>query len=398
MPEIDHKEFGKQLDLFHLEGTNPGVIFWHPKGTLLYHTIVDDLRGELKKQGYQELKTPNILGLETFKKSGHFDNYQDKMYFAGNKALIEKKEPKWVVTPMNCPGTLAIYKSTMRSYKNLPLKFSEIGSVYRYEQPGEINGLFRCREFTIDDAHIFALPEQVSEEVGMLIEFIIEYYKKFEFKIDHIELSTRPKKSIGTDSEWQETEKALKKALAEGKIKYKLNPGEGAFYGPKIDFHIKDNHGRTWQLGTIQVDMSMPERLGCFYIDDTGEKKYPVMIHRAILGSVERFIAILLEHFEGALPNWLAPVQAVLIPVSEKHNEFVEKVANDLKEIMPDIRIQIDKRDESVAKKIHDAEIQKIPYQLVIGEHEIKSDQIPVRKLGNKEIQNMTIKEFVKSI
>lgn len=394
MPKVDHREIGKNLDLFHFEGANPGVVFWHPKGAQLYHTIIDDLRGELKKQDYQELKTPNILGLETFKKSGHYDNYQDKMYFAGNKAQIEKKEPKWVMTPMNCPGQLEVYKAKMHSYKELPFKFSEMGSVYRYEQQGEINGLFRCREFTIDDAHIFALPDQVSKEVGKLIEFIIEYYKKFGFAIDHIELSTRPKKSIGTDEQWQQAEKFLDEALKFKKIDFKLNPGEGAFYGPKIDFHIKDNHRRTWQLGTIQVDLSMPERLECFYIDDKGEKKYPVMIHRAILGSIERFIGILLEHFSGALPVWLAPVQAIILPVSEKHLDYAKKVAQE----MDEVRLEIDSRNESVNKKIRDAELQKITYIVVVGDKEEKADKITVRTRGTKDLKTEKISELIRNI
>ncbi|MBM2821134.1 MAG: thrS, partial [Candidatus Berkelbacteria bacterium] len=343
-PQQDHKEIGKNLDLFHLEGENPGVIFWHPKGATLYNLIADDLKKELTKQGYQFLKTPNVLAIETFKKSGHYDNYQDKMYFAGNKSQIEKKEPKWVVTPMNCPGTLEVYKSKMHSYKELPIKFAEMGSVYRYEQPGEVNGLFRAREFTVDDAHIFALIEQVSDEVSLLIDFIIKYYKKYDFEIDHIELSTRPEKSIGTDEDWKITENALENALEKSKIKYKLNPGDGAFYGPKVDFHIKDNHGRTWQLGTIQVDMSMPERLGCFYIDEKGGKKYPVMIHRAILGSLERFIGILLEHFSGALPVWLAQTQVIILPITDKHIDYACGVSQELKET----RVEVDKRSESV--------------------------------------------------
>jgi threonyl-tRNA synthetase len=395
MPEIDHKEIGKKLDLFHLEGANPGMVFWHPKGALVYHIIVDDLRTELAKQGYQELKTPNVLGLETFKKSGHFDNYQDKMYFAGNKNQIEKKEPRWVMTPMNCPGQLEIYKTKMHSYKELPLKFSEMGSVYRYEQPGEINGLFRCREFTIDDAHIFALPEQVTNEVAELIDFITRYYQKFEFAIDHIEFSTRPKKSIGTPEQWSQAEEALKKALKKAKIDYKLNPGEGAFYGPKIDFHIKDKHGRTWQLGTIQVDMSMPERLGCFYIDDAGEKKYPVMIHRAILGSIERFIGILLEHFEGALPLWLSPTQAVIASISDKVADYAQEVYDKIKR--EDIRCQIDDRSESISKKIRDAEIQKIPYILVIGEKEKEAEKVAVRDRKGDQGQK-DLNQFIKDI
>jgi len=377
------------LDLFHLEGENPGVVFWHSKGATLFNLIVEDLNKELLKQGYQLLKTPNILALETFKKSGHYDNYQEKMFFTGNKAQMEKKELRWVMTPMNCPGQLEVYKSNMHSYKKLPIKYAEMGSVYRYEQPGEVNGLFRAREFMIDDAHIFALPEQVTDEVIKLIEFIISFYKKYDFEIDHIELSTRPKKSIGTDEQWTETERSLKEALEKSKTKYKLNPGDGAFYGPKVDFHIKDNHGRTWQLGTIQVDMSMPERLGCFYVDEKGDKKYPVMIHRAILGSIERFIGILLEHHCGAMPVWLAPIQAIILPVSEKHLDYAQKIAEELK----GFRIEIDERNESVGKKIRDAEIQKVPYIIVVGDKEVESGKIALRKRSEGDLGQKSIDE-----
>lgn len=394
MENKDHKEIGRELDLFHLEGDNPGVIFWHPKGTTLYDIIVNDLKSNLLKNGYQFVKTPNILSLEIFKKSGHYNNYQDKMYFAGNKKQIEEKSPRWVMTPMNCPGTLSVYKSNMHSYKELPLKYAEMGSVYRYEQPGEINGLFRAREFTVDDAHIFALMNQAVDEVAKLINFIIKYYKKFDFEIDHIELSTRPEKSIGTDEEWQQTENVLKDSLKKENIKYKLNPGEGAFYGPKIDFHIKDSLGRTWQNGTIQVDMSMPKCLDCFYIDEKGDKKYPIMIHRAILGSPERFIGILLEHFKGAMPVWLSPIQTIILPVSEKHLDYAQKISKELSD--ENIRIEIDERNESVGKKIRDAEIQKIPYIIVVGDKEEKEQNITVRAHGSKDLKTQPIKEFLK--
>lgn len=388
---IDHKEVGKVLDLFHLEGENPGVVFWHPKGAMLYNLIVEDLKSELVKQGYKLVKTPNILSLETFKQSGHYDNYQDKMFFTGNKAQIEKNEPRWVMTPMNCPGTLSVYKDNVHSYKELPIKLAEMGSVYRYEQQGEVNGLFRAREFMVDDAHIFALPEQVTDEVIKLIEFIILLYKKYDFEVDHIELSTRPEKSIGTDEQWEQTEGALKAALEKSKTEYKLNPGDGAFYGPKIDFHIKDNYNRTWQLGTVQVDMSMPERLGCFYVDEEGAKKYPVMIHRAILGSIERFVGILLEHHSGDLPVWLAPTQVTILPVSEKHIDYAKKVAEEL----GDIRTEIDSRNESVGKKIRDGELQKVPYIIVVGDREEKDGTISVRQRGLKEVVAQEVGDFI---
>lgn len=392
----DHKELGRILDLFHLEGKNPGVVFWHPKGTILYHLVVDHLRAKLKEQGYLEIKTPNILTSETFKKSGHYDNYRDKLFFAGNFVQIEQESPKWIITPMNCPGTLAVFNSTMRSYRDLPLKYSEMGQVYRYEQPGEVNGLLRVREFTVDDAHIFCLQKQAAEEIDKLVKFIPEFYKEYDFTNYHIDLSTRPKKSIGTDEQWQMMEGALKDILKKEKITYKENPGEGVFYGPKIDFHIEDFHGRSWQMGTIQFDLNIPERLDCFYIDEDGKKKHPVMVHRAIFGSIERFIAVLLEHTGGALPVWLAPTQAIILPVSEKHLDYAKKVAEEIKK--SDIRIEIDLRNESVGKKIRDAEIQKIPYIIVVGDKEEKGKNITVRKRGSKDLKILTIDEISKEI
>lgn len=390
----DHKEVGKQLDLFHLEGDNPGVIFWHAKGAALYNIIANDLINELTKRDYKLLKTPNILEIETFKKSGHYDNYQDKMFFTGNKSQIDNKKPRWVITPMNCPGTLSVYKANLHSYKELPIKYAEMGSVYRYEQQGEVNGLFRAREFTVDDAHIFALPSQVCDEVIELIKFVKEYYGKYKFSIDHVELSTRPEKSIGSDEDWKITEKALTDALDKSKTKYKVNPGDGAFYGPKIDFHIKDSLDRTWQMGTIQVDMSMPERLGCFYIDDKGNKKYPVMIHRAILGSIERFIGILLEQDNGALPVWLSPVQAIILPISEKHIDYAKLTAVEL--LNKNLRCEVDYRNESVGKKIREAELQKIPYIIVVGDKEEKEKNITIRSRNDKKLVVITISDFIK--
>ncbi len=395
MVKVGHKEIGKNLDLFHMDNGSPGVIFWHPKGTALYHQIINDLRDELANQGYQELKTPNVMGLDSFKKSGHFDNYQERLFFSGNKDQIDKKNPRWVATPMNCPGTISIYKSDMRSYKDLPLKFSEMGSVYRYEQPGEINGLFRTREFIVDDNHIFALPAQVVAEVSESIKFIIKYYKKYGFTIDHIELSTRPEKSIGTDKEWEQTEGFLKEALKKEKVDYKLNEGEGAFYGPKIDFHIKDSHNRSWQLGTVQVDMSTAKRLGVFYIDKAGKKQDPVMIHRAIIGSPERFLGIILEHFAEGLPVWLSPVQVVVASISDKVADYAKEVYDKLKD--KGVCCEIDDRDESISKKVRDAELKKVPYILVVGEKEKKAKKVAVRdQSGDKGQQDLD--KFIKGI
>ena len=393
MAEADHKEIGRQLGLFSFSRNVPGTCYWWPKGNTLFNLIVEDLKVRLKDQGYQDIGTPAIISLETLKKSGHYDHYREKLFFVGNEKEIEEKKVNWCLKPMNCPGSIMIFNEDMRSYKDLPLKFSEVGTVYRYEQPGEINGLFRARALTIDDAHIYCTEDQIEPEIIKLIDFINETYKRYGFEDISVELSTRPEKSIGTDEQWQKAENGLTKALEDAKIKYKENKGEGAFYGPKIDFHIKDSLNRSWQLGTIQLDFAMTERLDANYIDKEGNKKHPVMIHRAILGSVERFMAVLLEHTAGALPVWLAPVQAIILTVSDKHLEYAKKVAKE----MGNARIEIDSRNESINKKIRDAELQKIPYIIVVGDKEEKDQDITVRERGSKELKTQKISEFVQT-
>lgn len=388
----DHKDLGKILDLFSFDDTVPGVVYWHPKGWILFNLIRNDLAKRLAKDGYKELNTARIISTDTLKKSGHFDNYYDRLFFVGNDKELTK--PRWCLKPMSCPGSLKIYTEQIHSYKELPIKYSEFGSVYRYEQAGEINGLFRVRNMTQDDAHVYCNEDQIEIEIEKLIDFTYLTYERYGFSDIRIELSTRPEKSIGSDEQWEKAENGLKKTLENKKIEYNINAGDGAFYGPKIDFHIKDALGRSWQMGTIQLDFAMAERLDANYIDKDGEKKHPVMIHRAIFGSIERFTGILLEQTAGALPIWLSPIQVQILPVSEKHIDYAKKVTKNLGET----RTEIDERNESVGKKIRDSEIQKIPYIIVVGDKELGDNTITVRSRGSKDLVTQNIDEFVKSL
>jgi len=390
----DHKVIGRELKLFSFDETVPGVVYWWPKGWTLFNLIKDDLSKRLSKDGYVEINTPRVISTETLKKSGHFDNYHEKLFFVGNEK--ELKEPRWCLKPMSCPGGLMIFKEEIHSYKELPIKISEFGSVFRYEQAGEVNGLLRVRNMTQDDAHIYCTEAQIEEEIEKLIDFIHETYTRYGFKEIRVELSTRPEKSIGSDEVWEKAEEGLKKALDAKKIEYTINAGDGAFYGPKIDFHVKDSLGRSWQRGTIQLDFAMAERLDANYIDADGSKKHPVMIHRAILGSVERFMATLLEVTGGALANWLAPVQVIVCSVSDKHNEYAQKITDDLKE--QNIRLELDDRNESVGRKIRDAQLQKVPYIIVIGDKEVESGKLAVRFRGEQETKELSIEDLAKEI
>ena len=394
MDKADHKEIGRKLGFFSFSRKVPGTAYFRPKGALLFDLIVEDLKKSLEKQGYQDLITPTIISLDTLKASGHYDNYREKLFFVGNEKEKNEKEMHWCLKPMNCPGAIMIFNEEMRSYKDLPIKFSEVGTVYRYEQPGEINGLFRARILTIDDAHIFCHQDQIEPEIIELIDFIDKTYKRYGFKGTRVELSTRPKKSIGTDEQWQKAENGLKKALKDSKLSYKENKGEGAFYGPKIDFHIKDSLGRSWQLGTIQLDFSTAERLNASYIDKDGNKKPPVIIHRAVLGSVERFIAILLEHTQGVLPFWLSPVQVYILPIASRHLKYAQKVGDRIRE--SGFRVEIDERNETLDKKIRDAEILKIPYVLVVGDKEEKDQSVTIRTCGKKGLKKQKVESFIK--
>jgi len=386
----DHRKIGEELELFSFKDESPGFPFWHPKGMFIYSQVESWLRGKLKEHHYEEIKTPIILSEELWHRSGHWQNYKENMYFT------EIDGNSFAVKPMNCPGCILVYNSRIHSYKELPIKYSELGLVHRHELSGVLHGLFRVRAFTQDDAHVFVMPDQIEVEVIKLIDLTLEVYKYFGFKDFKLELSTRPEKSIGSDEAWKKAEKALTSALKKKKIKYELNPGDGAFYGPKIDFHINDSLGRSWQLGTIQVDFSMPERFDIRYTGADMKQHRPVMIHRAILGSLERFIGILIEHYAGALPLWLSPVQAKILPVSDKFMKYAGKVKKDLEK--EDVRTEIDERNESLGKKIRDAELQKIPYMLIVGEKEVKAKKIAVRPLKGKDLGSLTLDKLIKII
>ena len=386
----DHRKIGKALDLFSFQPEAPGFVFWHGKGMVIYNEILDYWRHVHEREEYQELKTPVILSDQLWRKSGHWDHYKDNMYFTS----IDEKD--YAIKPMNCPGGLLVFNNSMWSYKDFPLKLAELGLVHRHEKSGVLHGLFRVRQFTQDDAHVYCTREQMKKEIENIINITLEIYETFGFTNTFIEMSTRPDDSIGSQENWDYSEKVLEEALNSLDISYKINEGEGAFYGPKIDFHIRDCLGRRWQCGTIQLDFSMPERLGATFVNKNGEKETPVMIHRAILGSIERFIGILIEHYAGDFPLWLAPVQIVLIPVSERHHEFSKKVYDSFKEKR--FRVKLDDRNEKVGYKIRDNELNKIPYMLVIGDKEIESNRLSVRHRLQQDLEQMTIDDFLTKV
>lgn len=386
----DHRKLGKELDLFSFQPEGPGFVFWHPKGMTLYQEVAAYIREELTRRDYQEINTPIILNEELWHRSGHWDNYKENMYFT------QIDEQDYAVKPMNCPGGLLVFKNKLHSYRELPVKYAELGLVHRHEKSGVLHGLFRVRQFTQDDAHVYCTPDQIEDEVIAIIDLIHHVYTTFGFNNFSLELSTKPQKAIGSDEMWERAENALKGALDNLKLAYQLNPGDGAFYGPKIDFHIRDSLGRMWQCGTIQLDFSMPERFELEYIGPDGEKHRPVMIHRAIFGSIERFIGILIEHYGGSFPTWLAPVQVVVIPISEKHSDAAKQVYDTLKE--NGIRVQIDTRNEKVGYKIREAETQKIPYMCVIGDQEIENNTVAVRRHKKGNVGQKTVDTFLNEI
>ncbi|MDP2917968.1 MAG: threonine--tRNA ligase [bacterium] len=387
----DHRKIGATLDLFSFHPEAPGMPFWHPKGWALFQEILKFWRAEHSAQGYREVSTPIILAKKLWLTSGHWDHYKENMYFT----KIDKKE--FAVKPMNCPGNLLIYQEKIHSYRDFPLKIAEVGTVHRHERAGVLSGLFRVREFTQDDAHVFCTEKQITKEVGKIFDLATRLYHIFGFKKYHIELSTRPKNSTGTEEMWRKAESALSEVLEEKRVDYKVNPGDGAFYGPKIDFHIEDALGRHWQCGTIQVDFAMPSAFCLSYIGRDGAKKIPTMIHRTILGSIERFIGILIEHYAGAFPLWLAPVQVAILPVSEeKHKGYSKEIAQIL--FSRHVRPVINKNNDSVNRKVRDAEKEKIPYILVIGDEEEKNKTVAVRERGSRKIEKMKLDAFLKMV
>jgi len=384
----DHRVLGKQLDLFSFNEAGPGFAFIHSKGMIIWNEIVDFWRSVHNKYGYQEIKTPLILNEQLWHKSGHWDNYKENMYFTTVDGV------GYAIKPMNCPGLCLVYKTRQHSYREFPLRVAELGLVHRYEASGVMHGLFRVRQFTQDDAHIFCRPEQIESEVIGVIDLTFEIYRAFGFEDFHIELSTKPEKHIGSDEVWDVSTSALESALEHKTIEYKINDGDGAFYGPKIDFHIKDCLKRSWQLGTIQLDFSMPQRFGMVYTDEDNTEKTPVMIHRAVLGSFERFIGILIEHYGGNLPIWLCPEQVRVMPISEKTNDYAKIIYDKLKQAQ--LRCSCNLSDEKINAKIAKAHSEKLSYMLVVGPREAQSNTVNVRIRGLKETKTMAVDEFLR--
>lgn len=385
----DHRKIGKELDLFDILDEGPGFPFFMPKGMILRNILEDFWRQEHKKRGYQEIKTPIILSEELWHRSGHWDHYKDNMYFT------KIDEGNYAIKPMNCPGGMLAYKRKLHSYRDLPQRMAELGLVHRHELSGALHGLMRVRCFTQDDAHIFMTPEQIKTEVLGVIDLIDDFYKVFGFKY-HVELSTRPENSMGSEEQWQIATEALRDALDTKNMQYKVNEGDGAFYGPKIDFHLEDSIGRTWQCGTIQLDFQMPEKFELTYIGPDGEKHRPVMIHRVVFGSIERFIAILTEHYAGAFPTWLAPVQVRILAISENQHQYVLELQKRLE--AHNIRVETDIRNEKIGYRIREAQLQKIPYMLVAGEREAKEGQVAVRERKEGELGTLTPDQIIERI
>lgn len=385
----DHRKIGKEMDLFMLTEEGPGFPFFMPKGMIIRNELENFWRQEHRKRGYQEIKTPLILNEELWRTSGHWDHYKDNMYFT------KIDDADYAIKPMNCPGSMLAYKRKMWSYRDLPLRIGELGQVHRHELSGALHGLMRVRTFTQDDAHIFMLPEQIKDEIVGVAKFIDDVYSMFGFKY-HIELSTRPDDSMGTDEEWAMAEDALREAMTEVGVPYVVNEGDGAFYGPKLDFHLEDSLGRTWQCGTIQLDMQMPQRFDLTYVGSDNEKHRPIMIHRVIFGSIERFIGILTEHFAGKFPLWLAPVQVKLLTVAETFVDYAKEVAAKCEEA--GLRVELDIRNEKIGYKLREARNERVSYICVIGEREAEANSVSVRSTKAGELGAMSVDEFVEKL
>lgn len=385
----DHRKLGRELDLFDIMDEGPGFPFFFPKGMILRNILEDFWRKEHALAGYQEVKTPMILNQELWHRSGHWDHYKDNMY------VVKIDNEDYAIKPMNCPGGMLVYKRKQHSYRDLPERVGELGLVHRHELSGALHGLMRVRCFTQDDAHIFMTPEQIESEIEGVVKLIDKIYKIFGFSYK-LELSTRPEDSMGTDEQWEMATNALKKALATLGKEYEINEGDGAFYGPKIDFHLEDSLGRTWQCGTIQLDFQMPERFDLTYVGADGEKHRPVMIHRVVFGSIERFIAILTEHFAGAFPTWLAPVQVKVLPISGNYSDYARNVTDKL--VQAGLRAELDDRNEKIGYRIREAQLQKVPYMLVIGEKEVEANNVSVRGRKTGDEGAMSIEQFIEKV
>lgn len=383
----DHRKIGKQLDLFHTQDEAPGMVFWHPKGWLLWQQIEQYMRNILSQNGYLEIRTPQILDKDLWIRSGHWENFRENMF------TTHADERDFAIKPMNCPGHVQIFNQGLRSYRELPIRLAEFGSCHRNEASGALHGIMRVRSFTQDDAHIFCTEDQIQDEVVRFIDLLKAVYADFGFKELMVKLSTRPQKRVGSEAQWDKSEGALKAALNEAKLDWELQPGEGAFYGPKIEFSLKDCIGRVWQCGTLQLDFSMPDRLGAEYVAEDNSRKIPVMLHRAILGSMERFIGILLENYAGALPLWLSPEQVVVLNISRTQADYAQLVAAQLKQ--HGIRVALDLRNEKITYKIREHSLQKLPYQIVVGDEEVRTNTVAVRNRAGDNLGQMTLEALL---
>ncbi len=382
----DHRRIGKQLGLFHTQAEAPGMVFWHDHGWRIYRLVQDYIRERLQAADYQEVHTPEVLDLGLWQKSGHWENFKDNMF------ITSSEDRSYAIKPMNCPCHVQIFNQGLRSYRDLPLRMAEFGSCHRNEPSGSLHGLMRVRNFVQDDAHIFCTPEQMRDEVLAFNELVFDVYKDFGFEDIQVKLSTRPAQRVGSDEVWDRAEAALKEALEAAEIPYEIQPGEGAFYGPKIEFSLTDCIGRVWQCGTMQVDFSMPGRLGAAYVDENGEKQVPVMLHRAILGSVERFIGVLIEHYAGSLPVWLAPVQAVVMNITDAQADYARSVARRLDEL--GFRADADLRNEKIGFKIREQTLAKVPFLLVVGDREVEEGTVAVRQRDGNDLGTMRLEAF----
>ncbi len=386
----DHRKLGTQLDLFHMQEEAPGMVFWHPKGWTLWQQVEQYMRRVYQDNGYQEVRCPQILDRSLWEKSGHWENYRDNMF------TTESEKRTYAVKPMNCPGHVQIYNAGLRSYRELPLRYGEFGACHRNEASGALHGIMRIRAFTQDDGHIFCTEDQILPECVAYTALLQKVYADFGFTEIVYKLATRPEKRVGADDLWDKAEKALAESLRASGVPYEMLPGEGAFYGPKIEYHLKDNIGRSWQCGTIQVDFSMPGRLGAEYVAEDNTRKVPVMLHRAIVGSMERFIGILIEHYAGAMPLWLAPVQVVVLNISGGQAEYTAAVAAELRRA--GFRAEADLRNEKITYKIREHSIQKLPYQLIVGEQEKAASKVAVRTRSGEDLGQMTLAEFIQRL
>ena len=383
----DHRKLARQLNLFHMQEEAPGMVFWHPKGWSLWQSVEQHMRGVYRTAGYKEVKGPQILDVSLWKKSGHWDNYQDNMFFT------ESEKREYALKPMNCPGHIQIYNAGLHSYRDLPIRYGEFGGCHRNEPSGALHGILRVRAFTQDDGHIFCMESQVESEVTAFHQQALKVYDDFGFKDIAIKIALRPEKRLGSDEVWDRAEAALRAALSACGVEWEELPGEGAFYGPKIEYHLRDAIGRAWQLGTMQVDFMMPERLGAEYVDEHSSRQHPVMLHRAIVGSMERFIGILIEHHAGAMPLWLAPVQAVVMNITDAQAEYVREMTQAL--VNEGFRVEMDLRNEKIGYKIREHSLQKVPYQLVAGGREMENGTLAVRTRSGEDLGSLSLTDLV---